>query len=289
MKSSLVSLIAILLYVLVSPSTLFCQHDSPGNEVHRIELKDGSVIIGTILAEDSISIKFRTLSNVEMIIQKEQIISMEVITGKTVAGEFWRKDPNETRLMFATTGRALKAGQGYFSVYEIFFPFFAFGITDFFAVAGGMTLFPGAEEQLLYIAPKITPFRFENIDIAAGVLYMKIPDEEEGTGIVYGVGTYGTERAALTFGVGFAFSGGDLADKPIFVLGGELRTSKSLKIITENWILPDGEVQLLSLGVRFFGKKLAADFGLIYPAGGDTGGFPFVPWIGFAYNFGSKE
>lgn len=104
-----------------------------------------------------------------------------------VRGELWRTDPNHTRLLFAPTARALKAGQGYFSVYEIFFPFVAVGVTDFFTLSGGFSLFPGVESQLLYIAPKITPVHLEKFDLAAGVLYIKIPEEDEGAGILYSV------------------------------------------------------------------------------------------------------
>ena len=50
-----------------------------------------------------------------------------------------------------------------------------------------------------------------------------------------------------------------------------------------------GDVHLLSGGIRFFGENLAADFALIFPLTGEgIEGFPFLPWIGFAYNFGSK-
>lgn len=289
MKSGLIIIITVLIIFSASPSISLSQQDSTNVKIHRVELKDGSVVIGTILSENSDSIKFRTMSNIEMVIQKDQIIKIEVISGKIVKGEIWGRDPNHTRLLFAPTARALKAGQGYFSDYEVFFPFVAVGLTDFFTLAGGMTLVPGADEQLFYIAPKITPIHANNFDLATGVLYVKVPDEEEGAGIIYGVGTYGTEEAALTFGIGYGFSGGEFADKPIFALGGEYRISKSIKLITENWIIPDSEVQLLSVGIRFFGRSLAADFGLIYPAGGDTEGFPFLPWVGFAYNFGSKK
>ena len=82
--------------------------------------------------------------------------------------------------------------------------------------------------------------------------------------------------------------GADFANKPILVLGGEAQISRRAKLLTENWIVPNEEVQLLSLGIRFFGDKIAADFGLIYPAGADIEGWPFLPWIGFAYNFGTK-
>jgi hypothetical protein len=152
-----------------------------------------------------------------------------------------------------------------------------------------MTLVPGAENQLFYIAPKITPVHLENFDVAAGVLYILIPTDSENAGIVYGVSTYGTEKASLTVGLGWGFLGDDFSDKPILVLGGDVRLSGKTKLITENWILPDSDVSLVSLGIRFFGENLAADFGLVYPAGEDPEGFPFLPWVGFAYNFGPEK
>ena len=45
----------------------------------------------------------------------------------------------------------------------------------------------------------------------------------------------------------------------------------------------------ISEEARFFGENLAADFGLIHVAGSDIEGFPFIPWIGFAYNFGASK
>ena len=280
-----------LVFVLALVFPLSGQQGQEETQLIRIELKYGSVVVGEILSEDETSIRFRTLSNVEMVIQKDQIKKREIISGKIVEGQVWEGDPNRTRLLFAPTGRALQAGQGYFSVYEIFFPFVAYGITDWLAISGGISLVPGLDTQALYISPKVTPLRLKNFDLSAGVLYARVPDDpkDEEAGIVYGVGTYGTDRAALTAGVGFAFTGEEFEEKPIFLVGGEIRTSKTIKLITENWIVPDSDVQFLSLGIRFFGSRIAADFALIYPAGADMTGFPFLPWIGFAYNFGPKK
>jgi hypothetical protein len=49
------------------------------------------------------------------------------------------------------------------------------------------------------------------------------------------------------------------------------------------------ETKFLSLGIRLFGRKLAADFALMLPTNVDLEGFPFIPWIGFTYNFGSNK
>ncbi len=148
-------------------------------------------------------------------------------------------------------------------------------------------MIPGLENQLIYFAPKLTPISIKNFDLSGGVLYILVPEGEDDVGIAYTVSTYGTERAALTAGLGWGFSGGDFANEPVLMFGGEVRASRHVKFISENWFPPDTDFSFLSLGIRFFGENLAADFGLFFPAGADTEGFPFLPWIGFAYNFGT--
>jgi len=77
-------------------------------------------------------------------------------------------------------------------------------------------------------------------------------------------------------------------DEMIFLLGGELQTSNSTKIITENWIPSSGDAAI-SLGVRFFGERLAVDLAFITAASilDDASGWPFIPWVDFAVNFGN--
>lgn len=276
-------IILIIITIFIFPDFTLAQQDTTEIEMVHLELIDGSTIVGNIIEEDESTLTIKTLTNLEIKVPKENIIEREIITGQITEGEFWHRDPNKTRMFFAPTGRSLKAGEGYFAAYEIFFPFIAVGVTDWFTLAGGMSLIPGAEKQAFYLAPKITPIQITNFDASLGILYLAIPDEQ-GAGIGYGVATYSTEKASLTFGLGFGFSGDDFADKPIIVLGGEVRVSKSIKFLSENWFVLSGDINLLSFGLRFFGENLAADFGLVFTTeGGD--GFPFLPWLGFAYNF----
>jgi hypothetical protein len=282
----LLTILSMIFLLLIIPNFSQAQADSTTTKLEKLELSDGSILIGSVVSEDNQTIQFHTQAGVVMTIEKSKIKNRKLLQGQYVSGELWNNDPNRTRLFFAPTGRALKAGQGYFSAYEIFFPFIAVGVTDFLTLAGGVTLFPGATSQLFYFAPKITPLSLEKFDLSAGVLFIKIPNESDWAGITYGVGTYGTEKAALTAGLGFGFFGGDFAEKPVYVLGGEVRMGKGTKFITENWLIPGSDVQIVSGGIRFFGENLAADFAFFYPAGADTEGFPFLPWIGFVYNFG---
>lgn len=282
--------LAPLLIGLLFSQPAFAQQDSTaGPTIYRITLKDGSEVVGTIQAQDSSRLEFLSLSKIAMSIPRDQIESIVRRIGNLVGVEYPPADPNYTRLFFAPTGRALKNGQGYFSAYEIFFPFLAVGIGDIVTLAGGISLIPGADNQIIYLAPKITPLHLDKLDVSAGLLYIStLSGNSTSVGIVYGVGTYGTSNAALTAGLGWGFAEGEFSSRPIVLIGGELRVLRSIKIITENWIPPGTDVIIYSFGLRFFGEGLAADLGFIHPSTFGGNGFPFIPWIGFAYNFGAK-
>jgi hypothetical protein len=256
----------------------------------RIILKDGSELVGKIASRDSIKINFITMSGISLDIPQTEIKSMEAIAGTWVRGEFQYADPNQTRLFFAPTGRGLAQGQGYFSAYELFFPFIAYGVTDFFTLAGGISIFPGTTAQLVMIAPRVNFPASDVLHISGGILYINSTSfQGDGLGITYGTGTLGSSDAALTLGLGWGFSGGSYADKPIIVLGGEARLSQHTKLISENWFPPGTDAFVYSFGLRFFGERLAADLAFFGYSDLKTEGFPFFPWLGFAYNFGQNE
>lgn len=253
-----------------------------------IILKDGSELIGHITYMDSIKLKFKTVSGAEIELNKIQI--EEIINERSdyVTGD----DPNRSRLFFAPTGRNLQGGTGYFAVNELLFPMLAFGITDYITVAGGISLLPGVDDQLYYFNGKFNFLNKKDINVSAGIFYTNVTSGESGDGVtvVYGNGTYGTKEASLTLGLGLSFNKGESSGQyPLIIVGGEVKVSNSAKLISENWIptYPHSG-QLYSFGVRFYGKKLAGDFGLFMPLSSDgktMEGFPFIPWLGFNYNF----
>jgi hypothetical protein len=259
-----------------------------GSTVSRLFMKDGTVLVGSIVRKTVDSLEFRTGSGVLVMLPQSQVGEIEEVTGTFVNGEYRRYDPNTSRLFFGPTAEPVRGG--YFSTYEIFFPFVAFGLGDIFTLAGGMSLFPGAPEQLYYVAPKITiPLGMENFGVAGGLVYTNVfgDEGEGGAGFAYGVTTIGSKGTALTLGLGYGFAGGEWANNPVILAGGETRLSNSVALITENWFAIGSDVSVLSFGVRFFGDHLSSDLGFIYPLSVETdGGFPLLPWLGFSYKFG---
>lgn len=272
--------IALLVLLLSVSVNLHAQSDT--SKVFCVTLNDDSEYTGYIFAETDSLLTLKTFGGSEIKILKHSIIERTIFEGAWLNGKYVRRDPNTTRLLFAPTGKTLKAGSGYFSAYELFLPFISVGVTDQITLSGGVSLIPGAETQAVYFAPKIGIVQDKNSGISAGLLF--ITAEGYNLGVVYGVGTYGNETASGTIGIGYGFADGDFAKSPLIVLGGDLQLSNSIKIITENWILPEFEGALISFGIRFFGERLAADFGL-FTSTKAGGNFPFAPWLGFTYNF----
>lgn len=71
-------------------------------------------------------------------------------------------------------------------------------------------------------------------------------------------------------------------DPPVVMVGGEHRVSRRITLVTENYAFKGGG--FASGGVRFFGEKLSADFGLVVPLFSDED-FILVPMINIVRKF----
>ncbi|HYE95421.1 MAG TPA: hypothetical protein VD962_04380 [Rubricoccaceae bacterium] len=277
--------------------------DTTGTPLIHLELADGTALVGRVVREDDEQVEFRTTGGALVIVPAAQVRSRRPFEGAVRGGRAVASDPNGTRLFFAPTGRPLGRGQGYVAAYEVFFPLVAYGITERVSVSGGTVLAPGAFGSVVYAASKATFLRTNAVDLAAGVFLLTAffesvcsdegCEESSGVGgIAYGVGTVGDDQRAVTLGAGAsvgAAEGGGLV-----LVGGELQVSNSIKLLSENYVaFAGGDAgTVISAGVRFFGERLAADLGLftspdlLLEEEVDLADFPFLPWVGFTYNFG---
>ncbi len=262
----------------------------------RIVLKDGSELVGVITRSDAEAVTIRTSSGVTATVPRAQIRRILREETLQIGGTVVRRDPNRTRLFFAPTGRSLRRGQGYLADYYVFFPFVAVAPSDGVILSGGISLVPGASSQLFYAAPKVTLLEQGPVSLAMGTLLVSFVgrDSDLGlTGLFYGVGTVGSARRAATIGLGFGMVDGEVSGRPAVLIGGEYQVSGNVKLISENYLaFPEDDVFLtVSGGIRFFGPRLAADLALITGSGlwDSLDGFPFLPFVGFAYNFGLER
>ena len=247
-----------------------------------VTLRDGSTIFGRIVSVNADTVTFQSGAG-RIQLDGGAIREIKEIPATDLReGEYWFANPNSTRLFFAPTGHMLKKGEGYVSDYELFFPGIAFGLTDNVSIGGGISLFPAAaEDQVYYLTPKVGVSVWENVHLAAGVLFA---GARGGTGgVYYGVGTFGDGNGSVTLGGGYGFAGGKIERKPVGMIGAEKRISRRIGIVTENYLLPVSHDNVLySFGLRFMGEKITTDLALFNIAGSRVIG---IPWVDFVFHF----
>jgi hypothetical protein len=288
LRSSICAL-AVMMCLLTSPNSAGAQSASDvrsrmtvpdSAHIQIVTLTDGSTIFGRIVAVGTDTVSFQTGAGTMQLSVKAIRDVRQIDAEDLREGEYWFPNPNSTRLFFAPTGQQLKQGEGYFSDYELFFPGVAIGVTDNISIGGGISLFPGsASDQIYYVTPKIGFSLSEKVHLAGGVLFA---GRSGGTGgIYYGVGTFGDGNASVTLGGGYGFAGGEIQSKPVAMLGGELRIARRLGFVTENYLLPIAENNVLySFGFRFMGEKLTTDLALANASGSGSGiGIPYVDFV----------
>lgn len=251
-----------------------------------IRLGDGAEVIGRVTARDDSSLTLVTANAVRMVIPFRAIASWRRVAGQLVGGQFRPADPNLTRLFFGPTARTLPAGEGYFADYFLFFPMVGFGVTDYLTLAAGVSILPGAEEQIIYFAPKVRVAHGPKFSASVGGILFTATGGGGQAGAAYGAVTLGDENNAVTLLAGLTEENGRFSSTPGFLIGGETRLGGGTKLMAEVWAFPAGEFVPAIAGLRFFGRQVAVDFGFMYPIGaGIDAGWPLIPWVDFAVHF----
>ncbi len=271
-------------------------HPPTADNTQILQLKDGSNLNGKITEVRPDEIEFESTIGT-MTIAIDRIKEVREVPSRNIRdGIYWFPNPNRTRMFIGPTGRMQPKGTGYFSDTYLFFPSVGYGFTSNFSLGAGMSIFPGLspDEQLFYFNPKLGLTAADNFYLAANALVTVIPDwagddwdEPEVLGMVFGVGTYGTDDASITAGLGWGYVEEDFADQPVVILGGEYRFARRFSLVTENWLFPGVDNPFISYGMRFFGEGISVDFAFLNVAS-DKAVFPGIPYLGFVWNFGRR-
>jgi len=256
-----------------------------------ITLKDGGTLVGTIVAEDEGVVTLRTSSGLELKLPREAIASRSE-TAQATSDAPPRSpltDPNESRLMFAPTGRPLGKGNGYFSDHYVLFPGVGYGLTKNLSVGAGISTMPavGLTDQLFYATASSGWKLGGNSAVAVGGFLAGAQANEIadfGVAALYGVGTLGPPDRSLSVGIAA------VATQEEEYVYGSLRVARNLSLISENWLLLGGDFgeQPFGVALRFFNGRISADVGMVLVPDVLDEGFP-VPWLSFSYHFGPSR
>ena len=258
---------------------------------YRIELKDGTTFIGVIINESEKELELDLKDIGLLTIQRDLVKKITPIGSNGRVGKaYWFENPHSTRLLFAPTAIPLHKGEAYYQNIYIVGNMFNYGIIDNLSVGGGfdlITMFTqasGSWNPMLNFNIKSGFKVSENLHLGIGGMYIGMANEFA-SGILYGIGTYGSYNTNATLGLGWGFVNGDFQQKPFIMIGGMARVSEKLWLISENWIVPvDGQnyYAIISYGMRFAAKRIAVDLAFInnseivevIPIG-----FPFVDFV----------
>jgi len=266
-----------------------------------VSLEDGRTFVGTIVQEEVAHVTLRTEAGIEIRIPRSSIASIR--EAPSHAGGFLRRDPNDSRLMFAPTGRPLRKGDGYFSDHYVVFPGVTYGVTDQISLSGGVSTVPAVApgDQLFFASARFARQVTDDLAFSAGALYAA--GGGEGAGILFGVGTLGRPERSLTVGLGFGGTRDEggypdyrqrfrWRDAPILMVGGTLQLSNSVALVSENWLLLGRDFDLsrqpFGVAVRFFGDRISVDVGVVLVGEVLEEGLP-IPWLSFSYHFGPSR
>ena len=164
---------------------------------------------------------------------------------------------NGNRLFFGPTARNLRQGEGVLQDVWLYLAGVNYGITDNFSVGGYLSLIPGLglENQFILLTPKVSLPIHDRLHVAAGVLYMRVPDFDGGgvgVGLLYGALTTGSADDNFTVGLGYGFAGSNVGSTPTLLLGGQHRVSRKVSLVTENYIVANSSAGIFGI----YGLKL---------------------------------
>jgi hypothetical protein len=271
--------------VLLSAATVFlparseAQPPAPTATLVDVVLQDGSHIVGYVVSDDRNSLVLKTVGGADVIVPRDRVRSIAAAAGTVVGGEFRRDDALASKLFLGPTGRSLRRGEGYFAIDSVLLPVFQVGITDRLSFGVGKPFW--VFTPVFWVTPKFQLYRGESTSVATGVLHLVVPDFGVG-GVGYVVATRGTRDDAVTIGGGWLYGrdadGEDAGGAPLLIIGGEHRTGRRSKVVTESYVFRDGAIA--TVGGRFIGETFSFEAGVIVPiAGGSAFPGPFFNFI----------
>jgi len=265
---------------------------------YRVELKDGTVLNGKILAETETEIEIQLEDVGQLTIQRDKIKRMVPLdASRVVKKSFWFENPHATRLLFAPTAIPLRKGEGYYQNIYIIGNMFNYGIVDNFSIGGGfdfitMFLTEDGWHPMLNFNIKSGFQVAENFHAGVGGIYATMLGEFS-AGILYGIGTYGSYNTNISLGLGWGFVDGTFEEKPFIMIGGMARISEKLWFVSENWIVPISDDNadyylLVSYGLRFAAKRIAVDLAFINSKDIVQGLVIGIPFVDFVVKLGKQ-
>jgi len=245
-----------------------------------VTLSDGNTFSGFVESIDEESAGVTTKNGL-FNFRYDKISNVKIVDSANRTSK-WYANPASNKLFVTQSGRMLEKGSGYYQNTYIFISSFTYGLFQNLSINAGFSTFPGLgfDNQFYTIGVKAGVNLNENISISGTFRNYQFPDFSESASTFFGAATYSNQELDLTGGIGIGLNDEGSSD-PVFILGGQLRVSQRIALVSENLILPDGTGSIYTLGsfgVRFINPKTAIDLGFF--TGEDIGAIiPFASFL----------
>jgi len=200
-----------------------------------------------------------------------RILNIEELAAvKAGRAAYWIPNPNPYRYFFGPSAIPLKKGEGYYQNAYLLLNSASVGITNNISIGAGFEIISTVTgHPVFFITPKVGFKVADKFHAGVGVLYANFgafaADDvaRASAGVIYGVGTYGSNDHNITGGLGWGFFDGEFSKRPVVSVSGMTRLSRRLAFVSENYVIPPNGELIVSYGLRFFGEKIAVDLGFI--------------------------
>jgi hypothetical protein len=274
--------------------------ESDTTKYWRIGTSDDNEFFGKIIKAENGMMTLQTDKFGTITIRFLDIRSIEEADPKKMVGNvYWPENFQSTRYFWLPNGFGLKRGEAYYQNVWIMFNQFTVGVTDKFSLTAGLipTFLLGGKVAPVWVNGKFSLPIGKRAQFGTGVVYLRIMDlsgdkDGGGGGVAYGVLTLGSRDHSISFGAGYGFSGGRVAERPVITLAASTRLGPRGYLMSENYIFPFGHGDgfgLLSIGGRRMLKRVGLDFGGFMPVTKGLQTVFIIPWLGFSAPLGKQR
>ncbi|MFN7119260.1 MAG: hypothetical protein ACK4TA_20845 [Saprospiraceae bacterium] len=294
--------LCLLAFLLLFTSRIIAQERA--DSLIIIETKDGNEYLGTIQMQDSSQLVLLTANIGTIQIQRNDIKRIRPAGfGQMKDGKYWYENPHPTRYFYGPNGYGLRKGEGYYQNVWVLLNQVSYGFTNNFSLGAGIVplfLFgEGNQTPFLINGQFSLPLRPEKMNLSVGGFYFNSiggdpyydDDFGDGVGILYGGVTLGSRDNNIHFLLGYGYDGYGFADAPLVSVSGTIRVSRRTYLMTENYFFDAGNKLSgwFSFGGRYAARRLAIDYGLMFPTDFDNSYLVAIPWLGIASPFGRAK
>ncbi len=247
---------------------------------YRLQLKNGSQLIGKILKSGKGYLIFETKDLGPVKVPLKNIVKLTLISNNTsqkvtvsTKSEWYDNRMNNHKYFISTTGYNLRRNDFYLEDTYIFLVGARYGITDHISIGAGTTFLPGIDldDQLYFINPKVTFDLTKNLHLGASFNWMNFPEVGK-LGFLNLAATYGSTRNNFTVGLSYGATEGTFTSQPMINIGTSLRPTNRIAFMGEILLVPT-QIAVQSvrdftpfviMGLRFINKESSFDLGFLF-------------------------